>query len=471
MPAKVSLSPAQYDAATGAVPPSLCLVGAGSWALPRGSSAGLAMVELLIAMGVGLFLVGGILQVMVSSKASYRLGEAQARVQENGRFAVQVLAADLRGARSAGCRSMALDESQDTLNVVACDLLDPTDGQAGCVGQSAVGSDRPLGYASSQRGTSAWLVGLPGNNTAGAQYKVARQWLRGDVLVSWGAVGEGVYARLPSDPQNADLTRAVDLITPHKDLVGGRLALITDCEATDIFTVTNPRKCQNQELDYPNALEHAEGYDADGSPEDCDESATSGHTDGTGSQVNADSALARAYNRRGTDTSPGTTLRARVFPFEYSVYYVCCMDSRSGTIQEAGAVSNCNTNPVRYRPSLCRWSASAGAQQYVSDVADIRVTFDGYTGLSGGQRFLDASEEVTDAAWVSAQGYWDRVDSARIQLLATTAEEVRTEASVPNPNAAEGADLGYGLASDRRIYHAYDVTAAIRSSSPWYLEP
>lgn len=428
------------------------------------------MVELLVAMAVGLFLMGGIIQVFVSSKASYRVGEANSRVQENGRFAIQMLAADLRGARSVGCRSMALDEAQDSLNVVACDLLDPEDGQSGCVGVPAIGSDRQLGYASSQKGTPDWLAGLPGNSTAGAQYKVARQWLRGDVLVSWGTVGEGVYARLPSESQAADLTRPVELVVPHKDLMGGRLALITDCEATDVFTVTSPTKCQSLDLDPPSSLEHEASYDADGSPEDCGESASSGHTDGAGGQVNSDSALARAYNRPGTETSPGTTLRARVFPFEYSVFYVCCMDSRTGGIQEGGPVSNCNTNPGRYRPALCRWSTSTGAQQYVSDVVDMRVTFDGYDGSGGGTRFLDSPGEVTDAAWVSARGYWDRVDSARIQILATTAEEVRTEAASPI-QTAQATDLGYGLATDRRIYQPFDVTTAIRSSVSWYLRP
>jgi hypothetical protein len=59
------------------------------------------------------------------------------------------------------------------------------------------------------------------------------------------------------------------------------------------------------------------------------------------------------------------------------------------------------------------------------------------------------------------------VDSARIQVLATTAEEVRTEAAVPNPDAAGASDLGYGLPADRRIYHAFDVTAAIRAITSW----
>jgi hypothetical protein len=62
------------------------------------------------------------------------------------------------------------------------------------------------------------------------------------------------------------------------------------------------------------------------------------------------------------------------------------------------------------------------------------------------------------------------VDSARIQILATTAEEVRTEAALPAPEASDPWDLGYRLPADRRIYQAFDVTVAIRASSPWFVQ-
>lgn len=421
-------------------------------AATRVAQAGLSMVELLIAMALGLFLTAGILQVFVSSKAASRGAEAQARVQENGRFAVQMLASDLRGTRGTGCQNVLLAEAQDRNWVLACDLRG-ADGATDCSGASVIGSGTPLGYAASQRGGPEWLAQLPGS----AEYTVARQWLRGDVLVSWGTVGEGVYAGSPAD---ASPSRPIDLLAPQRDLVGGRLALITDCEATDVFMITNPSRCQGRELEQPESLNHGTSYDADASPEVCGEEASEGHSDQPGIQANSQRELSRAYN------SKGTTLRARVFPFEYSVYYVCCMDNRTGTLQEGNGLSKCATDPGRYRPMLCRWSASSGAQQYVSDVADLRVTFDGSLGSWGGPRFPDGA----DAAWVTAQDHWDRVDSARIQILATTAEEVRTAAAAPNLKVTGTSDLGYGLAADRRIYEPFEATAAIRSNTPWYVQ-
>jgi hypothetical protein len=426
------------------------------------------MVELLVAMAVGLFLVGGIIQVLVSGKASYRLGEAEARVHENGRFAIQLLAADLRGARSTGCRSVALDEAQSSLNVVACDLLDPRDDEDGCTGAPAIGSDRPLGYASPQQGADDWLVGLSGNNTApayGAQHAVTTQWLRGDVIVNWAAHEQGAYAVVPVEAAESDRTRPIELNASQKDLIGGRLALISDCERTDIFAITNPQTCPGDDLTAPSSLAHELNYAGGASAEDCGEDAVSG-------RANTDDALSRVYNRKGTTTSPGATLRARVLPFDYEVYYICCTDRREGTVLDGDAVGNCRSLPDRYRPALCRWSTgtSPRVQELVSDVADLRVMYDGYSDPVSGVRFLDLPGVIPDAAWVSQNGYWDRVDSARVQILATATEEVRTATAAPVPEASDPGDLGYGLAPDRRIYKPFEVTVAIRSSSPWFLQ-
>jgi hypothetical protein len=101
----------------------------------------------------------------------------------------------------------------------------------------------------------------------------------------------------------------------------------------------------------------------------------------------------------------------------------------------------------------------------------MRVVYDGYVDGQGSERFLDLAGAVPDAAWVSARGDWDRVDSTRIQLLATTGEEVRTEAALPYPGATAIQDLGYGLPADRRMYETFDVTTAIRSTALWYLQP
>ena len=57
---------------------------------------GFTLVELMIALVLGLFLVGGVLAVFLSNSQTFRTNEALSRIQENGRFAVEFISSDLR---------------------------------------------------------------------------------------------------------------------------------------------------------------------------------------------------------------------------------------------------------------------------------------------------------------------------------------------------------------------------------------
>lgn len=78
------------------------------------SQSGLTLIELMIAMVMGLFLLAGVLAVFVSSKQAYRTNDALARVQESGRFALEFLSRDIRNAGLSGCART--DRIANTLN-------------------------------------------------------------------------------------------------------------------------------------------------------------------------------------------------------------------------------------------------------------------------------------------------------------------------------------------------------------------
>jgi type IV pilus assembly protein PilW len=59
---------------------------------------GLSLIELMIALLVGLLLLGGLVQIYVSSKQGYNAQEQLARMQEGGRFAMDLITRDLRRA-------------------------------------------------------------------------------------------------------------------------------------------------------------------------------------------------------------------------------------------------------------------------------------------------------------------------------------------------------------------------------------
>jgi len=64
---------------------------------------GLSLIELMIAMVIGLILLLGLVQVMSASRNAYQLSTGVARTQENARFAVDYIQRDLRMAGHMGC--------------------------------------------------------------------------------------------------------------------------------------------------------------------------------------------------------------------------------------------------------------------------------------------------------------------------------------------------------------------------------
>ncbi len=70
---------------------------------------GVGLIELLVAIAIGLLLMAAISQLYLSNKQAYRAAEAVARLQENGRFALIKLAEDLRMAGFWGCGSGGLE--------------------------------------------------------------------------------------------------------------------------------------------------------------------------------------------------------------------------------------------------------------------------------------------------------------------------------------------------------------------------
>lgn len=67
-----------------------------------GKQDGVSLIELMIAMILGLLVLGAVIQLFVGSKATYTSNEALARVQENGRFALELIKQDVRGTSNRG---------------------------------------------------------------------------------------------------------------------------------------------------------------------------------------------------------------------------------------------------------------------------------------------------------------------------------------------------------------------------------
>jgi type IV pilus assembly protein PilW len=72
---------------------------------------GLSLIELMIAMLVGLILIAGVLSIFISSRQSYGINDAVGQIQENGRFALDFIRTATRKAGYMGCATSALTTS------------------------------------------------------------------------------------------------------------------------------------------------------------------------------------------------------------------------------------------------------------------------------------------------------------------------------------------------------------------------
>ena len=87
---------------------------------------GFSLVELMVSMAIGLFLLAGAISVLGKGRDLYRTNDAAARLQETARYAMSTIEADLRMANYWGLNSRAdLVENGPTLDLVNPPAVDP----------------------------------------------------------------------------------------------------------------------------------------------------------------------------------------------------------------------------------------------------------------------------------------------------------------------------------------------------------
>ena len=176
----------------------------------RAAQAGFTLVELMVAVALGLFLVAVMGTVYLGSKATYRSLDAMARLQENGRFAIDTIGADLRMAGFRGCLGYGKATSLvNTLNAPNATLYNFA---------VAVGASRRSG--------ASWAPAL---DTAIAGLATAPN-AAGDVLTIRRPVGQGRALIAEMADANAALT--VSGPSPFRT---GDLLMVADCTGAAVF--------------------------------------------------------------------------------------------------------------------------------------------------------------------------------------------------------------------------------------------
>jgi type IV pilus assembly protein PilW len=166
---------------------------------------GFSLVELMVAITIGIILLAGVLQIYLSSKQSYRVQEATSRLQENGRFAIELLGRDIRDAGNFGCRARAASKPVEEGGVLTVNHLNP----AG------------TGYL--QYNANLAVTGVEG--------AVAN--VTPDSITLQSTVDGGIKV-LNAGPQTS---ANIQVVSPNT-LASGNIVLVTDCENGDVFQIS-----------------------------------------------------------------------------------------------------------------------------------------------------------------------------------------------------------------------------------------
>jgi type IV pilus assembly protein PilW len=191
---------------------------------------GLSIVELLVALALGLILTAGIYQVFVGSTTSYALNEDLSRLQENGRFAVYLLRREVRGAGYLGC----LQDVTSLQNTVA-QTTPGVDDFVYDFKNAVYGLEAGASTWSDESGTVDPT--LTGSANMGLTNPVAGS----DILVVRGIDPEfDIEVAGKMNTVSAEVKLTSGLATAGLlDTGGDDIILLTDCEAAVVFASTS----------------------------------------------------------------------------------------------------------------------------------------------------------------------------------------------------------------------------------------
>ena len=176
--------------------------------------AGFGLPEVMIALVIGLILLGGIGVVFLGAKQTFRTQDDFSRIQENVRYALETIGVDVRMAGYSGC-----------VNLSAIDPSNP----GAPIPLGVIANNPPaLGLGDALRGYvgGAWTATgtAPGNWVAGT-----------GVLQITRAAGTGVTLTGNLTPTNAN----VQITGNPYNFVAGEALLVSNCETADLFRATS----------------------------------------------------------------------------------------------------------------------------------------------------------------------------------------------------------------------------------------
>jgi len=197
---------------------------------------GLTLIELMISLALGLALTAGAISVFQQNKETYQFQEAMARLQENGRYAMNVMARDIRSSGYRGCRSRMANSNSTGINSAFLYNVETTfnesseviNFQRGISGYEAVNDDGGADDWDDSDGNDLDASIFAETPNSGSDILVLRTIRGGNRTATMAACSE--------DNGQGDVTISSTLGT---NLQQFDTAIVANCESASVFVVTN----------------------------------------------------------------------------------------------------------------------------------------------------------------------------------------------------------------------------------------
>jgi len=198
---------------------------------PNAKQKGFSLIELMLALALGLVVTAGIVQLFVGNNRTNQLITGQSRLQESARYALDFVSRSVRNGGFYGCDPES-DKIYNTLNagwnqMFELDLTVPVQGFDGTGSGNSVGDWSPS-LTTLPIGTASTTI-IPGNGI-----DINSLVPSTDILVVRYQVAPGFRITQRVNPNDDPVIEN----NGDVDLTAGDYAVISDCEQAAIFRVT-----------------------------------------------------------------------------------------------------------------------------------------------------------------------------------------------------------------------------------------
>lgn len=368
-------------------------------------SAGLSLIELLIAMVLGLTLALGVVQIYVGTSATERDQDARLRIQENGRFALNFLGNEIRMAGYLGCQGSIQGASvNNTLDAPPATFQPDTGIQGWEAAGTAPGviNNSAANVATVASTTAEWSTGGVGFNIPNVQAVP-----NSDIVRLWGGWGSSGTVSTVNNAGADPVIQAESSI----GIVADDFLIISDCEQADFV-----QAC----LVAPTG----------------------------GAATTVDITLSTGCNPGNLGTAIVTSSApAEVIRLEGALYYVGKRDD------------DADNPPSLYRSVLTATGTAAPAEELIEGVESMQLLY----GVNTDQDIRATVDTYLTADQVVN---WDEVISVRVSLLMQSVEDGTVPS--PQPYVFDGVtyDGGAGngaLPQDDRVRRVFTATISLRN--------